>query len=86
MRFELALVAIVGAASASRLGRQKEQEFLNHAVKYGRNTENINDYERRLGNYLANDAFINQYNHESSLSDDPDAVILEHNLTSDMDL
>ena len=85
MKFELALIAIVGTATASRLGAQKEIEYQGFAARVGRNIQSLNEYERRLGNFLKNDAFINKENQKSQESGQRDPMKLGHNITSDMD-
>lgn len=86
MKFELALLAIVASVNASRYGRRIERKFLNHEAKWGRKIHNMREYEKKLGNYLSNDAYIEENNKKAMESGDPDAVILGHNLMSDMDV
>ena len=62
MRFQLALVAVVSCASASKLTHEKEMEFLAHAVKVNRNPQDVNEYQKRLSIYLVNDTMIKEGN------------------------
>lgn len=93
MKASFALAAFIGVAAAGphRLGMTRggklgeDPKFLSYVSKYNKNVTDAATFSRKQNRYHANDNIIAEHNRKAARSSDPDALILAHNWTSDLE-
>ena len=88
MKTTLAFLALISASVMARGEASQDQAFLQFVSQYNKDVRDSRTFIRKQRMFHINDDIINNHNAKKNVRGsvyDPDALILKHNWTSDLE-